>query len=325
MATLRKRLDKWEAQVRKKGYLPHSKSFVHKRDALLWARSLERSMDLGDHLPPRLSTQTLGDVLLRYAKEITPLKKGAFQEQNRINRLLTDPLHKYPIKELTSEVMAQFRDRRLKDGPGACRHDLAIVQHCLNVAIREWSLPLKVNPVMGIRKPPPSRPRTRRLYPGEYEQLHQGTLNMRGKYLWPCIVLALETAMRKGELLSLKWQHVYWEKGLVYLPDTKNGEDRWIPLSPKAQEILQTLPQDTTTVFTASSTALRLSWDRLMQRTQIRGLRFHDLRHEATSRMVENGLSVFQVSLITGHKSMAMVRRYAHLKQAVNPALIGHK
>ena len=148
---------------------------------------------------------------------------------------------------------------------------------------------------------------------------------MRGKYLWPCIVLALETAMRKGELLSLQWQHVYWEKGLVYLPDTKNGEDRWIPLSPKAKEILQTLPQDTATVFTASSTALRLSWNRLMQRTQIRGLRFHDLRHEATSRMVENGLSVFQVSLITGHKSMAMVRRYAHLKQAVNPALIGHK
>ena len=76
MATLRKRLDKWEAQVRKKGYLPHSKSFVHKRDALLWARSLERSMDLGDHLPPRLSTQTLGDVLLRYAQEITPLKRA---------------------------------------------------------------------------------------------------------------------------------------------------------------------------------------------------------------------------------------------------------
>ncbi len=117
--------------------------------------------------------------------------------------------------------MAQFRDRRLQDGPGACRHDLAIVQHCLNVAIREWSLPLKVNPVLGIRKPPPSRPRTRRLYPGEYEQLHQGTLTMRGKYLWPCIVLALETAMRKGELLSLQWQHVYWEKGLVYLPDSE--------------------------------------------------------------------------------------------------------
>ena len=112
---------------------------------------------------------------------------------------------------------------------------------------------------------------------------------------------------------------------MLYLPDSKNGEDRWVPLTPKAKNVFLHLPQSSSQVFTISSNALRLSWDRLVRRAQIQGLRFHDLRHEATSRMVENGMSVFQVSLITGHKSMTMVRRYAHLKQAVNPALTGHK
>ena len=93
MATIRKRQNKWEAQIRKKGYLPHSKTFLYKNDAQLWARSRERSMDLGEHLPPPPSHQTLGDLLTRYAEEITPCKKGAATEHRRINRLLHDPIH----------------------------------------------------------------------------------------------------------------------------------------------------------------------------------------------------------------------------------------
>jgi Site-specific recombinase XerC len=148
---------------------------------------------------------------------------------------------------------------------------------------------------------------------------------MRCPYLWPIIELALETAMRKGEILSVKWEHVYWNKRMLYLPDSKNGEDRWIPLTASALTVCEQLPKTGTYLFTTSSNAVRLSWDRLIAKAKIQGLRFHDLRHEAISRMVEKGLSVFQVSLITGHKNMAMVRRYAHLKPPEKPSLIGHK
>ena len=325
MATLRQRNHKWEVQIRRKGSLPHSKTFTYKQDACRWARAQERLLDLGHTLPPPLTSQTLGDLLTRYATEITPQKKGAAVEQRRIARLLQDPIHRYPVASITRTVITEFRDRRLMDGPIACRHDLAILQHCFNIARHEWDYVVPDNPVQGLRKPPPSRPRSRRLHPGEYQQLYQTSMSMRCPYLWPIIELALETAMRKGEILSVKWEHVYWNKRMLYLPDSKNGEDRWIPLSPKAYTLCRTLPQTSPFLFTVSSNALRLSWDRLVLKADITGLRFHDLRHEAISRMVEKGLSVFQVSLITGHKNMAMVRRYAHLKPAIKPSLIGHK
>ena len=121
--------------------------------------------------------------------------------------------------------------------------------------------------------------------------------------------------MRRGELLGLEWQHVDLDKRTAYLPITKNGTNRTIPLSLKAIETLQLLPRDISgRVFPLSATALRGLWARACKRAGIEDLRFHDLRHEATSRFFEKGLNVMEVAAITGHKDLRMLQRYTHLR-----------
>ncbi len=134
-----------------------------------------------------------------------------------------------------------------------------------------------------------------------------------GSCLW--YAFALETAMRRGELLTLEWQDVHVAQGWVHLPDTKNGSPRDVPLSPKDQAILADLPHDLSgRVFPVHFEALKSAWRRLLGRSGVVGLRFHDLRHEATSRFFEKGLNVMEVATITGHRDLRMLQRYTHLR-----------
>ena len=132
-------------------------------------------------------------------------------------------------------------------------------------------------------------------------------------YLRPIVLLAVETAMRRGELLSLTWSNLDLDEQLAYLPETKNGEKRTVPLSPVAQDILNSLPRSAQKVFPTSANAVRLAWERVKRRARIADLRFHDLRHEAISRLFEAGLSLPEVALISGHKDPRMLLRYTHL------------
>ena len=131
----------------------------------------------------------------------------------------------------------------------------------------------------------------------------------------PLVAIAIETGTRRGELLGLLWQNVDLDKRTAFLPLTKNGTSRTIPLSLKAIEILQSLPRDISgVVFPVSKTALRGLWLRACKRAKIKDFRFHDLRHEATSRFFEKGLNVMEVAAITGHKDLRMLQRYTHLR-----------
>ena len=121
--------------------------------------------------------------------------------------------------------------------------------------------------------------------------------------------------MRRGELLALNWGHVRSENRTCYLPVTKNGSSREIPLSLKGLQILHELPRSfNSRVFPLSATALRGLWSRAIRRAGLIDLRFHDLRHEATSRFYEKGLNVMEVAAITGHKDLRMLQRYTHLR-----------
>ena len=120
--------------------------------------------------------------------------------------------------------------------------------------------------------------------------------------------------MRRSEILSLTWENVDIQNGTCYLPMTKNGSPRTVPLTSKALRIAKSLPQNSELVFPISSNAVRLSWDRLRSRAGINDLRFHDLRHEAISRFFERGLSIAEVALISGHKDPRMLFRYTHLR-----------
>ena len=317
MATIRKRGTAWQAQVRRHGSTPISKSFATKADAALWARDLERSIDRAE-LPANirdLQRVTLADLLARYEAEITMKKRGASQERYKLRLIRSHAISTVHLGKLTSSVLCGYRDDRLrKVQAGTVRRELALLQHCLEIARREWGVPLPTNPMQDITLPRPSKARDRRLEIGDGEKLRAAIGSHHAWYLGPLMQLALETSMRRGELLSLLWAHVDLERRTAHLPITKNGDARTVALTPKAIAVLGLIPRSDARVFPVSANAVRLSWERLRKRAGLPGLRFHDLRHEAVSRLFEAGLSIPEVALMSGHRDTRMLLRYTHLR-----------
>ena len=315
MGTIRKRGERYQAQVRLAGCKPEAKSFATQAEAKRWVRHVEANpipLHVAEHWNPCLS-----DLLTRYRDTVTVHKKGRLQETNRINRLLREhpDLVAKRVRDLTPSMLVKFRDERLKDGSVATRHDLIIIQTCLNTAMLEWDLHLTENPLKRVRKPSPSKPRERRLEQGELEKLETGCSATSNPYLWPMIVLAIETGMRKSELLGLTWQNVDLQRRTAFLPDTKNGCSRVVPLTGVAVAILESLRgPKSDRVLPIKVEAFNTAWGRLIARTGIEDLRFHDLRHEAISRFFELGLNVPEVASISGHKTLAMLQRYTHVR-----------
>ena len=175
---------------------------------------------------------------------------------------------------------------------------------------------LSSNPVDRVKIPPPAPPRNRRLEDGEFERLEEAAKQTKNPHIWPVIVFAIETGMRRGEILGLQWEHVDLDRRIAFLPLTKNGSSREVPLSTKAAQVLarQRRRNDTPAPFPANPNGFMLAWDRLRSRAGLADLRFHDLRHEAISRFFELGLNMPEVAVISGHKDPRMLFRYTHLR-----------
>jgi integrase len=324
MATFRKRgPHRWQAQVRKKGYPPESKTFDTRAAAEQWAREVEHEMDRGAFVSrAEAESTTLGELLERYLEEATPLKKGAAPEAARIRALLRHPLAQRIMSSLRGVDIARFRDERLRQvSSGTVKRDLVILSHLFEVARKEWGIQAR-NPVRDVKSPPNAKARDRRLCAGrDAEDSEENCLltacrQARNPYLLPIVRLALETAMRQGELIALRWEHVDLARRIAHLPETKNGEARTVPLSTAAVEVLRSLPRSLHgQVFPGLTTAaVKRAFARAVRRAGIEDLHFHDLRHEATTRFFERGLNIMEVASITGHKDLRMLRRYTHLK-----------
>ena len=173
------------------------------------------------------------------------------------------------------------------------------------------------NPISLIRMPKNNPPRERRLKEGEFKRLQIAAEQSRSWYLWPVIVVAIETAMRRGEILGLRWENIDLDKKTVFLPMTKNGSSRWVSLSDKAVTMLSEAPKDGDAPFPVTDAAFRQAWDRLRVRAGITDLTFHDLRHEAISRMFDNGMKIHQVMTVSGHKTVSQLFRYAHVERLI--------
>jgi integrase len=313
VGSIRKRNGRYQAQIRRDGATPVSKTFTLKKDAVVWVRGIEARIDVGEVNITVPKLLTLRDILLRYLKEITPQKKGREQESRRINRLLRDPIADFRLSRLNSAAIAAFRDRRVVDGLRAAQIDMGIIRHAVKIASQEWGVSMPKNPVDGVRVPNGIKRRDRRLLPGEYEALKEAALQCRNLLIWPIVQIAIETGMRRSEILSLCWINVDLEARIVTLLDSKNGSGREIPLSMKAVNILTRLSKDADKAFPVSDYSIRHGWDRLVKRASIDRLRFHDLRHEAVSRFFEMGLSVPEVAAISGHKDYRMLASYTHV------------
>lgn len=323
MATIRKLRGKWQAQVRRRGVPPRAKSFDKRSDAERWARELEAEADRSGWVADTRAAEktTLKELLTRYRDEVTPGKRGAVSEASRINVMMRRPIAYRTLAKLTSADVATYRDERLKTvAPATIIRELNTISHAIEIATREWGLWLPHNPVKLVRRPPAPRGRTRRLNDGEEDALLAACDRGRTPLLKPLLVLAIETGMRRGELLDLRWKHVDLTKRVAHLPLTKNGDTRDIPLSRRAvatlKEIWAKPGRNADRVFPMTGNSVRLAFEHLRVRAGMSDLHFHDLRHEAISRLFEKGLNIAEVSAISGHRELKMLQRYTHLRAA---------
>lgn len=313
----------WQVAIRKKGYPAQYKTFRTRKEGEAWATVTESEMVRGVWRDrSEAEGTTLQECLDRYLAEITPKKKSAKGEGWYVKAWMARPI--------AARFMASIRGRNLAaeikvmegEGMGAnhIRLHLAVISHLFNVARRDWGMESLENPVESISKPKLARGRDRRLLPGEAGAL-LGAADMRLSCL---IVLAIETAMRREELASMSWENVDLRARSIYLPQTKNGEARTVPLSPAALEALSMLPRNLSgSVFGWNTDGIDTAWGRARSAAGIPGgwgadaLHLHDLRHEATSRFFEHtDLDFMEIRAITGHKSLQMLARYTHLRTA---------
>lgn len=306
--------------MRRRGIPPRAKSFDKRSDAERWARDLEAEADRSGWVADTRAAEktTLEELLARYVAEVTPGKRGAVAERARINSISRCPIAHRTLAKLTSADVATYRDERLQSvAPATVVRELNTISHAIDLASREWGLWVPRNPVKLVRRPPVPRGRTRRLNEGEEQRLLDACDRGRTPLMKPLIVLAIETGMRRGELLGLRWEHVDLKRQVAHLPLTKNGDSRDVPLSRRAVETLATLRASGVKhelVFAISGNAVRLAFEHLRVRAGMEDFHFHDLRHEAISRLFEKGLNIAEVSSISGHRELKMLQRYTHLR-----------
>ena len=315
MSCVRKRGNKWTAQVRISGWRSFTKTFSKKADAILWSNELEKRLRAAP-LPTNQPTQkvTLADLLLKYSADISPHHKGMIPEIARLESIARRWIGQLDIRYLNRYQFIQYRDDRLKkvSGDSVCA-ELNLIKRVLNTADTIWNIGIPLNPITEITLPSKNKARTRRLAAGEQERLVIEARSLRNPYISHVIEFAIESAMRRSELLAIKWNDVCLETGFVTLRDTKNGDGRMAPLTTRSRQILQSVQRENDAVFPISGSCLHQAWKRLTRKTNITDLRFHDLRHEAISRFFELGMSVPEVALISGHKDATQLFRYTHL------------
>ncbi|MFK4440707.1 integrase [Caballeronia udeis] len=333
MATITKRDDnvstrRWQARVRRKGFPVQTKAFASRAEAEAWGRALEALYDLGHAVDTRDAREiTVRDVLARYLADVVPGLKGHETETYRCKVWMRHPLAEYAMANLTRQALTDYRDTRLLTVTGSTvRHEMLLLARAIEYGRKELGIYLAENPLRSVRLPKENAARERRLLPGEEERLLAACRGSGAPYLEHLVVVAVETGMRQSEILGLRWDRISFEKRVAVLGDTKNGEARAVPLTHRAAAAMQAMRTvrelnwhrkreytDTGPFSKLNSTVVRHSFMRTRDRAGMPDLRFHDLRHEATSRLFEKGLNTMEVSAITGHKTLTMLRRYAHL------------
>jgi integrase len=263
--------------------------------------------------PKSLQRLTLGQLVERYRDSVSVRKRGYEVERIVLNAFLRHRICRKPLSEIETSDFASYRNERLTAiKASTLRRELAPLHNMFEIARDEWGLPLHENPLGKVRVTGAQQRRERRLKHGEFHQLIVAARVCRNPLILPIILLAVETGMRRSEILSLRWEYIDQQARSLLIPHAKNGYPRILPLTDATTEIIATVPKGGDRVFPISSNALRLAWERLRRRAGIVDFHFHDLRHEAISRFFERGLTVPEVALLSGHRDARMLFRYTH-------------
>jgi len=264
---------------------------------------------------------TLRELMVRYRDDVVPGHKGSDIERNRINRMLrTESFVDKKLAALCTEDLQDFiTDRLTEVAPGTVDRDLDVISQVINYSADVWKIASVESPFIGLRRPRYFNERDRRLRPDEQEQLLKAARADENPYVEPAIILALETAARRGELLSIRKCDVHLEERYAYLNNTKNGRPRKVPLTNAAVHVCEALmaecSADDEPLLKLSANALKIAFfRRVIPSAGIEDLHFHDLRHEAISRLAESGrFQLIELQAISGHRDTRMLLRYAHL------------
>jgi hypothetical protein len=325
MATFRNRGGKWQARVQTKGHVALSKTFINKIDAERWAKQIEVEMQKGSYTNLVLAERTtFAEIIERYITEVLPTMRGGKADYIRLKALARRPIAKLNMAALTPQKIAQHRDERLKEvAPATVIRELSYFSSIITYARKEWGININ-NPVALVAKPKNPQGRSRILDASETDALFEALKPTGRRSIWmlPLVRLALETAMRRSELLGLRWEHIDLGRRTIFLQLTKNGTSRTVPLSTHAIQILTEMPRNIDgRVFPITHEVVSQAFNRARKQAGIKDVRFHDLRHMAITKLAEKLPNLIELSAVSGHKSLAMLKRYYH----PNPELLAEK
>jgi len=314
MASFRKRNNRWEVRVRRNGYPTQTKTFTHKADAQIWAKEAELALERGAlNLKRGTPSMTLDEAITRYIIEVAIFHKGKASEEYRLRTwkgLL--PASKSILNIKTSEISAAVQERLSTVSPASVRRELNLISSVFEKTYREWLDSEMANPVRGVKRPPDSPRRDRRLTTYEKALLFSQLAKASQQDLRLAVMLALETGMRLGEIAGLRWASINFESASILLKDTKNGSNRRVILSKRAHQCLEHHPTRNDRVFSLTGSGIQQAFRKVVRQAGIADLRFHDLRHEAISSLFEKGLTLPEVQSMSGHRTLDQLMRYSH-------------
>ena len=341
MANIEKRISdegkaSYRVKVRLKGHPVQSATFERKTDAAKWAQSTESAIRENRHFKTTEGKRhTLTELIDRYTKDVLARSPKNARDQLRQLGWWKVEMGSYTLADITPSLVAQYRD---KLAGGITHHGkprssatvnryLAALSIVFTTAVKEWGW-VDDTPMRKVTKPKESRGRVRFLSEDERPRLLKACKESSNPFLYPVVVLALSTGMRHGEIMGLTWDVVDLKRGRAILHETKNGERRAVALTGQVLELLRELNKirliDCNLLFPAKEIRpqkpqkpmdLRFPWLSAMKKAEIQNFRFHDLRHSAASYLAMNGASLAEIAEVLGHKTLQMVKRYAHLSE----------
>ena len=327
MASIQKRNSSFRVRITRQGKSTLCATFYSRLEAVQWAKQTEAQLRLGLYEESVTPIMTNHEVLFEeaanhYMKTHTIHKKIIRCETSRL-QILIKRWGNLPVSKIDKSSVITLRDDLLKMGRSGetINHYFNTISKLFQMLNGEWELRIP-NPINGIKRMPSSKGRRKRVNLELESRLLYGCDKLSLPLLRSIIQFALQTGMRRGELMGLTWTDVDLSNRKAYLHQTKNGEPRQVPLTRQAMAVLESLPKDSERVFPMGMSGLRCQFERLKRHLKkdwngcganpFNDLRFHDFRHEALSRLSDAGLNVIELSHISGHKTLAMLKRYTH-------------
>jgi integrase len=336
MARIKERKSKdgsirYTAEIRLKGFPTQSATFKRKTDAKKWIQDTESAIREGRHFKTvEAKKHTLAELVDRYINDVLPIKSATLRrDQTTQLNWFKDEIGAHTLADITPAMITQCRDKLLTEigqrgkvrTPASVVRYMSALSHAFTIAVNEWQW-IEDSPMRKVKKPKEPRGRVRFLEDDDRTRLLQACKESSNELLYMCVILALSTGMRQGELMNLKWSDINLKDRYIILHETKNGERRRVPLSGHALELLQEHAKvrrlDTPLLFPSAKQPdkpidLRRPFNNALERTGINDFHWHDLRHCTASYLAMNGANLAAIAEILGHKTLSMVKRYSHL------------